>query len=694
MTQQGTPRELRFALIGCGDIGVLRAAALARTPGCRLVVAADRDVAKAESVAQAAPGQVTTTDDWRATVDRPDVDAVIISTPPVLHAEMCIAALDAGKHVLCEKPLARTPEECRAMVEAARRNGRRLATGFNYRFYPSFELARQLLDSGIIGELDHVRSYGGYSATSHNQPWVHDAATVGGGALRDIGIHLIDLTRDFLGDVVDVTGTASGAVWGFPGCEDNGFALLRSSRGKVASVHASWTEWRRYQFRVEIYGTRGCIRATCFPMTTQVVWAQERAGRSKRRLHLFPRTALGEKLRSYRWVVIRSFEKEFAAFAAYTRGEPSRIATGEDGARAVEIAAAAAGNFAAASPDPIALPSQSSRAGSTPLYQGTGAEKADANPSPAHAKTLSVVMLPFGASGNPEPCLSALVAQQQKAAVDIIVPHDATLANVDALRARFPSVRFLGMPGVRTPAELRAAGAKASSGDVVGFLEAHAVPAPDWCERVLDAHAAPHEAVGGPIEKAIPKGRRNDTALNWSVYLADYSRYMLPLPAGPAHGLSDCNVSYKRSLLERTRDRWATEFHENIMHDCIRAAGGTLWFDPSLVVLEQRHLGLTDALRDRFSFGRLFGSTRVSDKALPRRAIMSVVALLMPPLLLYRVARTILAKKRHRLQFLQSLPALTLVSITWMVGEAVGYLTASAGAELTPTPQPSTLEPA
>jgi len=76
------------------------------------------------------------------------------------------------------------------------RTGKRLATGFNYRFYPSFRQAREILDSGLIGELDHVRSYGGYTATSHNQPWVHDASTVGGGALRDIGIHLLDLTRE------------------------------------------------------------------------------------------------------------------------------------------------------------------------------------------------------------------------------------------------------------------------------------------------------------------------------------------------------------------------------------------------------------------------------------------------------------------------------------------------------------------
>ncbi len=345
--------ELRFGLIGCGDIGQLRAAALAGTPGCRLTAATDLDVARARDLATRHGAQ--TDPDWRTLLQRTDVDAVIVSTPPALHAELCVTALRAGKHVLCEKPLARSAAECREMVAAAHEADRCLATGFNYRFYPSFARAKVLLDSGIIGHLDHIRSYGGYSAASAAQAWVHDGATVGGGALRDIGIHLIDLTRDFLGDVAEVSGVATGGVWNFPGCEDNGFVLLRNAAGRVATLHASWTEWRRYQFRIELYGTRGCIRATCFPMITQLVWAEETGGRTRRRTQLFPLTALGEKLRSYRWVVTRSFVEEFAAFAAAVRGEPSRIATGEDGLRAVEIAEHVAGT-APATPWPGTTP--------------------------------------------------------------------------------------------------------------------------------------------------------------------------------------------------------------------------------------------------------------------------------------------------------------------------------------------------
>ncbi len=341
---------MRFGLIGCGGIGALRAAALAASPGMPLVAVSDTDGARAAAVAGGHKAKVEA--DWRGLLLRPDIDAVIVSTPPNLHAEMTIAALQAGKHVLCEKPLARNPDEGRAMVAAAREAGRHLATGFNYRFYPSVLRASELLASGMIGELDHVRSYAGYSARDHNPPWVHDAEMMGGGALRDNGIHLIDLTRLFLGDVAEIKGFASHHVWRFPGCEDNGFALLKNQTGRVATLHASWNEWRGYELLVEIYGTLGCIRVWCFPMKTEVTWSAERAGPMRRRTERFLGTMVMEHLKSYRWVVVQSFVRELAAFAQAVRGEPSLAATGLDGLRALEVAHAVAHAPARAQPRP------------------------------------------------------------------------------------------------------------------------------------------------------------------------------------------------------------------------------------------------------------------------------------------------------------------------------------------------------
>lgn len=336
----GAVPALRFGLIGCGGIGQLRAQALARMNSAQLRAASDVDTARADALVARFGGEAVA--NWRTLIARKDVDAVIVSTPPSLHAEMAIEAMRSGKHVLCEKPLARTPGECRQMLAAARETGRFLATGFNYRFYPSIQKARELLDSGIIGELDHVRSYTGYSAAEHPFEWLHDAGVVGGGALRDNGIHMIDLTRWFLGEVGDVAGRSSNAVWGFSECEDNGMAVLRSTAGKLASIHASWTEWRGYRFQIELYGNRGCIRTRIFPMWTELTCATERGGRARKKQFFFPMSHVMEHLRSYRWIGVLSFVDEFREFAAAVRGEKSSVATGFDGLRAVEIASQAA----------------------------------------------------------------------------------------------------------------------------------------------------------------------------------------------------------------------------------------------------------------------------------------------------------------------------------------------------------------
>lgn len=329
---------LRIGLIGCGDIGKLRAEAVGKSPSVRLTAVSDLDAQRAGGIATAYGAAVAA--DWQSLVRRDDVDVVLVSTPPGLHSQMCIESFRAGKHVLCEKPLGRTAAECRSILEAADAAGRVLATGFNYRFYPSVLKAKQLFDSGIIGELDHVRSYTGYSATAHSHPWLHDVKMMGGGALRDNGVHLIDLTCYFLGDPTHTQGLATNGVWKFEGCEDNGFVLMKNAKGNIATVQASWTEWRGYRLMVEVYGTLGCIRVSCFPMVTEVVWSGKVGGPTRRKKHWFPWVHLMEHVKSYRWVVVESFIQEFEALAGTLRGEVTPLAIGYDGVRAIEVAEA------------------------------------------------------------------------------------------------------------------------------------------------------------------------------------------------------------------------------------------------------------------------------------------------------------------------------------------------------------------
>jgi len=341
---EANDQELGVALIGCGDIGGLRADAVAEAAGFRLTVACDQDPVRAKAVADRHGADVET--DAKTAVARSDVDLAIVSTPPSSHAEIGCAALQAGVHCIIEKPLARTPEEGRALLEAAEASDRILATGFNYRFYPSVMKAAEILADGRIGDLDHIRSYTGYSASEHSHDWLHDPAVMGGGVLRDNGIHLIDLTCYFLGEVAEVQGEAVGRVWNFDGCEDNGFALIRGTNGVVATLQASWTEWRGYRFEIELYGTRGCIKMSCFPMITDVVWSEELGGTTQRKRWFFPMTHVMEKLKTYRWVVLKSFVAELDAFRATLGGASTALASGHDGWVTIDVARRAASDRA------------------------------------------------------------------------------------------------------------------------------------------------------------------------------------------------------------------------------------------------------------------------------------------------------------------------------------------------------------
>ena len=266
------------------------------------------------------------------------VDAVVISTPPVSHESLGLACLAAGKHVLCEKPLATSSEACQRLVDAAQQFGVCLATGFNLRYTPAAQLARELLDKGAIGELDHIRAFHGHpGGQEFKNHWICDSAVSGGGALMDNGIHLIDLTRYFLGNVEQVVGYATDHTWEKDGCEDNGFLLLKNSEGRVATLQASWTEWRGYGYRLEIYGTHGFIRFG-YPPLYLFHGRRSPDGRITIKRHFFPLYQVQERLRGWQWSLVKTLVQDLNGWAeAIANGSEAPIG-GFDGLEAVRIA--------------------------------------------------------------------------------------------------------------------------------------------------------------------------------------------------------------------------------------------------------------------------------------------------------------------------------------------------------------------
>jgi predicted dehydrogenase len=244
----------RVGIIGCGVVGRKRALALA---GARLVACADVDSRRAESLAGTQPGVEVVA--WADLVGRSDIDAVIVATTNDALVEMSLAAIDAGKHVLVEKPAGRTLAEVDRLIAGARRSDRVVRVGFNHRYHPALAKARELVDRGAIGPLMFLRGrYGHGGRPGYDREWRADPQRAGGGELIDQGVHLIDLAGWFLGAFSAVDGAAHTYFWDMP-VDDNAFLRLTTPGGQTAFLHVSCTEWKNV-FSFEVYGRHGKLQ--------------------------------------------------------------------------------------------------------------------------------------------------------------------------------------------------------------------------------------------------------------------------------------------------------------------------------------------------------------------------------------------------------------------------------------------------
>jgi len=249
-----TAPPLQYALVGCGLIGRKRAATLA--PG-QLRFACDLDGNRAAELAKTHPNCRALSDYHQALADS-TVDAIIVSTLNASLAPIALAAVRAGKHVLVEKPGALNAAQLRLVHAAAESAGVRVRVGYNHRFHPALQKAREIADSGVLGPMMFLRGrYGHGGRKGYDREWRADPKLSGGGELIDQGVHLIDLAGWFLGDFPVLAGHATTSFWDMP-VDDNAFLSLRTAAGQTAWLHVSCTEWKNL-FSLELYGRDGKI---------------------------------------------------------------------------------------------------------------------------------------------------------------------------------------------------------------------------------------------------------------------------------------------------------------------------------------------------------------------------------------------------------------------------------------------------
>ena len=197
---------VRFAIVGCGLIGKKRLASL--RPG-QFAVACDLELSRAQSLVKTA-GSGRATASMEDAIADPTVNAVIVATLNGALAEVALHAIQAGKHVIIEKPAGVSVAEIDDLLAAAENSGSLVRVGYNHRFHPALQKARELVDAGAVGPLMFIRArYGHGGRVGYDREWRADPKLSGGGELIDQGVHLIDLASWFLGDFPVVEGHAA-----------------------------------------------------------------------------------------------------------------------------------------------------------------------------------------------------------------------------------------------------------------------------------------------------------------------------------------------------------------------------------------------------------------------------------------------------------------------------------------------------
>lgn len=247
-------RVLRLAVLGCGWFGrEAHLANLVRMEDVEVVAASSRSAENRQKAAEIAP-QARLFEDWRSVIELPEVDAVVIALPNHLHAEAAVAALNAGKHVLCEKPLGRTVAECNAVIDAAKRAGRVLQVGHELRFQRLYVEAKRLVDSGAVGQprMMWCQEFRGPMRTG----W-RASEDLTGGMLVEKNCHHFDLFNWFLGTPLRVAAFGGRDVLKDREILDNAVVIVEHKGGTRATLQVALFAPGGGDVEVGVLGTRG-----------------------------------------------------------------------------------------------------------------------------------------------------------------------------------------------------------------------------------------------------------------------------------------------------------------------------------------------------------------------------------------------------------------------------------------------------
>ena len=265
-------------------------------------------------------------------------------------------------------------------------------------------------------------------------------------------------------------------------------------------------------------------------------------------------------------------------------------------------------------------------------------------------------------------CLEALEAERAEVDFEVLVPDRVGKATRATIAAEFPKVRVIAASASTTIPELRAMAFEQASGAAVAVIEDHVLVPRGWARAMLNCLADGEDVVGGAVENAA-----TDRLVDWAAFLCEYHHLLPPIPAGPVDCLTGNNTVYRRSVLACYADAWRAGQWEDHLHRAMRRGGVTLHQHPEIVVGHRMHYTVGRYFGQRFLYSRAWAGMRSANAPVPEPLIRGAVALLLPPVLFWRVVRTVWKKKSHRRELIRSLPLIALFTLAWGAGEMVGY---------------------
>ena len=279
---------LRVGIIGCGQICRVRhAPEYSENPRCQIAGFYDVDPARAQAMAKQYGGKAF--DSVEALLDA-DIDAVSVCSANTDHRRSAIMAMERGKHVLCEKPLAVSAQDCEDMLMVSRRTGMRLLVGHNQRMTPAHREAKRLISEGAIGKILTFHTTFGHGGpegwTWQPNPWFFHKSSAVLGVAADLGIHKIDLYNYLTGDVITQASAFLATLdkktpGGTPiQVDDNAMFILRTAGGALGAAHASWTFYGSEDNSTVLYGTQGVMKLYTDPVYSLII--EYRDGRVER----------------------------------------------------------------------------------------------------------------------------------------------------------------------------------------------------------------------------------------------------------------------------------------------------------------------------------------------------------------------------------------------------------------------------